>query len=390
MQNIFIKKLLEVYKKNIKTIISFVLGFTLIALIYSFIAPAEYLSEASLFPPKKTEATGGLSSMLKNFTGGGMLSLGGISESNQGQVFAEIIMSRSVAEHVIDKCKLKDKRQYSNLRHEKLVKQVKKSIDVVIDKSGMIYLYTVAKSPFFVFGEERKKTAKLSQDMANTVIYALDSILRNRTILAAKTSLKYSENEAEQYRKKLDSIELKLQNFQTKNKILEIEEQTKSLLNQQAAIAAELMIAEAELKAARKEFSDNSLVVQQLQTKVESLRRNYDRAQKGGIFANDEYSIPFAEIPELAKEYATLYRDKKIYEQVLVYLETQRHQDALQQAKDISQVEILDAPSLPEKPVAPDKILMSILAFVLSTSIILVYLALKAKIKGELKIPVDN
>ena len=95
------------------------------------------------------------------------------------------------------------------------------------------------------------------------------------------------------------------------------------------------------------------------------------------MFKNDNFSIPFSDIPELMREYTALYRDKKIYEQVLLYLETQSHQDALQASRDISQVEMLDFPNLPEIPTAPHKTLMVVLAFMVSTIIALLFIVIK-------------
>ena len=378
MEELSLKKVLGLYKQKLRFIICFVCIFTGIVAVYSFIMPVEYTSQASLFPPRQAESGNGLSSFLKNFSGGGgALSIGMVPQTNQGQVYAEIINSRGVAEYIIDKCNLKKRKQYSKLKHEKLILLVQKSIDVTIDKSGVIYLSAIVKSPFFTFGKEKLKYSKLSQDMANSAIAALDSIVKIRSIVAAKVSLEYSEKATSEYRTKLDSIEIKLRKFQSENKVLEIEEQTKSLLTQQVTLGSELMLAEGELKAALEEYSPSSVIVKQLQSKVDFLRKQYDKAQSGGMFKNDNFSIPFSDIPELMREYTALYRDKKIYEQVLLYLETQSHQDALQASRDISQVEMLDFPNLPEIPTAPHKTLMVVLAFMVSTIIALLFIVIK-------------
>lgn len=378
MEELSLKKVLGLYKQKLRFIICFVCIFTGIVAVYSFIMPVEYTSQASLFPPRQAESGNGLSSFLKNFSGGGgALSIGMVPQTNQGQVYAEIINSRGVAEYIIDKCNLKKRKQYSKLKHEKLILLVQKSIDVTIDKSGVIYLSAIVKSPFFTFGKEKLKYSKLSQDMANSAIAALDSIVKVRSIVAAKVSLEYSEKATSEYRTKLDSIEIKLRKFQSENKVLEIEEQTKSLLTQQVTLGSELMLAEGELKAALEEYSPSSVIVKQLQSKVDFLRKQYDKAQSGGMFKNDNFSIPFSDIPELMREYTALYRDKKIYEQVLLYLETQSHQDALQASRDISQVELLDFPNLPEIPTAPHKTLMVVLAFMVSTIIALLFIVIK-------------
>ena len=110
--------------------------------------------------------------------------------------------------------------------------------------------------------------------------------------------------------------------------------------------------------------------------------------KKAACFQTTLYSIPFSNIQNY-QEYTNLYRDKEIYEQVLLYLETQKHQDFLQEGKDISQVEILDYPNLPTIQSAPNKFLMLILGGMLSLFIAITYVSLKARFSGELIIS-DN
>ena len=105
MEELSLKKVLGLYKQKLRFIICFVCIFTGIVAVYSFIMPVEYTSQASLFPPRQAESGNGLSSFLKNFSGGGgALSIGMVPQTNQGQVYAEIINSRGVAEYIIDKC----------------------------------------------------------------------------------------------------------------------------------------------------------------------------------------------------------------------------------------------------------------------------------------------
>ena len=49
------------------------------------------------------------------------------------------------------------------------------------------------------------------------------------------------------------------------------------------------MLAEGELKAALEEYSPSSVIVKQLQSKVDFLRKLYDKAQSGGMFKNDNF-----------------------------------------------------------------------------------------------------
>jgi len=114
------------------------------------------------------------------------------------------------------------------------------------------------------------------------------------------------------------------------------------------------------------EYEQSSPTVRIQKEKVANLKNQYNRIQSGGLTSTDEFSIPLQNIPNIIREYTNLLREQKILEQVNIYLETQKYQEAIQAQNDVSIIEQLDYAEPAIEPISPRLIPTTILGFVLS------------------------
>ncbi|MEJ5244842.1 MAG: GNVR domain-containing protein [Bacteroidota bacterium] len=376
-ESIGISKFIEIYRKYSKRIWIIVAIASVVTFIFSLIMPHTYRTYTTVMPPKQGENTG-LSGILQNFAGGlpSGLSIPG-SSNNQSLVLADILRSRAITEHLIKELHLKKYPQYNGMTHNELIEYLQENFKVDVEKTGLIVFQTSAKTCFFPSSREKQETKQLAKNLADEAVKGLDIIVRSKNTSAAKKSRMYIEKELAKYRGKSDSIDNILENFQRTNRVLKIDDQTQALVKQAIEVGLQLAKAEMELNVAKNELSkDNPYLIQQ-QNIVNQLRKQYNAVQSGGLTGSDGFSIPFDKIPSLAREYANLYRDKKIVEQIIMYLETQRHQEAIQENRDVPTVEVLDKAYIPDYQSSPNKKLMVLLSFVLSFMLALMYFTLK-------------
>ncbi len=374
LNNFTAKQLLSLYKLNAKKIWIKVVIATVVIALYSFIHPHTYESTTSIMPPKQSESSG-LSGLLQGLSGAmpSGLSLPGMPSSNQSQILGEILRSRSIAEYIIDTLKLSQNEMFKGLTRNELIEALQEMMDVDILRSGLITITARAKTSFFPFSDDKDKAKRLAADIATKSTEGLDLTVRERSTSAARKSREYVERELANYRNKSDSIDNVLESFQRENKVLKIDDQTQELVKQAIEVGLQLAKAEMELNIAMSEYSKNHPIVEQLRAVVEQLRKQYHSVQSGGLTGSDGFSIPFDKIPSLARQYANIYRDKKVFEQVILYLETQRHQEAIQESRDIPVIEPLDKAYLPDKQSSPSKKMMVLLGFFLSFVIFSTY-----------------
>ncbi len=371
----------KLLKYNIKFYIIFVISLCVVIVVYSLIMPFTYSAGASILPPKKEGGAGGLSSYLQSVAGG--LDIGGMGQSDQSKLFASILGSRTVSEHVINELKLKELPELKELNNDKLAKFVSQSITTETDKAGIIYIVAVYKTGFFPSSEEQNRVAKLAADMANTAVAGLDRVVRERSLSSAKKSKEYIESQLVVYKSRLDSVSLEMQAFQTKNKVISIDDQAQAIVTQAIELGSQLAKSELEYNLAKLEFNDNSPRLKFYQEQLSLLNEQYRKIQSGGITGDDAFAIPLDSIPSLMKDYADLFRQRKVYEQVIMYLETQHHQEAIQEKRDIPIVEVLDKARLPEERTSPNRFAMLIVTFFVANILGVLIVIINAFIKRK-------
>jgi len=253
---------------------------------------------------------------------------------------------------------------------------------ITVEKSGVINISVELKTPFLPNDEDKNRISSLSARIVNTCTEGLDNIMRNFTNSKAKLSRIYIENELDNYRIKLDSVSLALEEFQTENKVLSLEDQTKAIVEQAITVQTELLTVGLELNMAKILYNEEASEINTLSRQYSYLKQKSLDIQTGNE-SESEFAIPLNNVPKLMRIYRDLFRDKKTLEKVILYLETQRHQEAIQEKKDVPLVEILDKANKPEKRASPQRKLMLILAFILSSLISIFYIFIELYFKEK-------
>lgn len=338
---------------------------TLIVGIYSFILPEEFESTATIIPPEDAGTVGGLTSFLQTLSGG--ISIGGVNQPSRIQLFQEYLKSREVAKTIVDTLKLRNHPWFDVPNEELLYWNVSQLLKVEIKRSGLIQITTRIATPYFSSKKDEEEAKKLSADIANAAIASLDILNQRKTISKAKRKRQFIERMLIEKKAVLDSIDTQLELFRQKNKIIEIDEQSKVILGSAVTVGAELAKAEIEFSLKQQEYEPNSPMLKPYKEKVDNLRKQYQKIQRGGISSGDDFSIPLNEVPTLIREYTNLMRDQKILESVNMYLETQRYQEAIQEQSDVPTVEPLDKAHPPMLRASPNRKIMILLAFLVSS-----------------------
>lgn len=359
--------------KNSKKKIALIVGsISIITVIYSFIMPYTYESYSTIMPPSSSGSGGGLSSFLQNMSGGGLV-LGGLGKSNTSLVYVDILSSYKNTEYIVDKLRLDTNSYFESVNKQELIYNLQKAFLITVEKSGVINISVELKTPFLPNDEDKEQLSSLSAKIVNACTEGLDNIMRNFTNSKAKLSRIYIENELDNYRIKLDSVSLALEEFQTDNKVLSLEDQTKAIVEQAITVQTELLTVGLELNMAKILYNENASEINTLSRQYNYLKQKSLDIQTGNE-SESEFAIPLNNVPKLMRIFRDLFRDKKTLEKVILYLETQRHQEAIQEKKDVPLVEILDKANKPEKRASPQRKLMLILAFILSSLISIFYI----------------
>jgi uncharacterized protein involved in exopolysaccharide biosynthesis len=346
------------------------LSIILIFLILFFVFPESYESTVTVLPPEKDSQMGGLSSLLGGNADISNVITGGLSNPNS-QLYIEILKSRSAGEYVVKKHNLI--KYYNTVNMIKAVNKLQKDLNIELTKEGIIKLnVNVSTSLFPLFTNEKEKIKKLSADVSNSYIAALDSINRNKLTSKAKKAREYIEVQIIITKGLLDSVESSLMSFQKSNKTFSLPEQVKAAIDAAAKIKAEIASTEIELGMVQSNLKEDNRTLIALRSKLEQLREQYNKMEMG----SQDYLVSFKEVPQLGRELASLLREIKIQNEVYLLLQQQYYKEKIQENRDLPTVEVLDEAIPPQKPTGPRVIFSSILGGVfvfILISLIIIY-----------------
>ncbi len=377
----------KLIKARKKFLILFVSIFTILTIGYSYIVPYKYSATVTILPPEEESAGGGLSSFLQSISGG--VSLGGISKKAHSELYLEMATSRKAAKYITEKCGLDTVKDFKSENKNALYDQVISLLETEANRSGLMLITATFPTPFFPNSKDKSFAAEMSAKIANAAAEALDKINRERSQRKAAKKRAFISKILELNRKKLDSIDARIEKFQKKNKILALDEQTKAILENAVAIGTELVKAQTQLGIIRQQYAESSPIVQAYKRKVEELTSQYEKSQMGGIIKSDKFSISLEDAPRLIRKYANMLREQKILSQVILYLETQKYQETMQEKSDVPTIQTLDKAVPPYKRSSPSRALMALLGLFLSSFVGTGIILFQAYKKGEIEARLD-
>lgn len=339
---------------NVKTIFKItVLSTFVLFLVLLFIYPHSYKAQVVVLPPERGSSMGGLSSLLSGNDYSDLLP-SGISNASS-QLYIEILKSRSASLYVLKKLNLQN--EYDKKDIFNAAKKLSDNLEIDINKEGIIKLSVEVKTnpvPFIFDNENDKK--KLSADLSNTFIEALDKINREKLVSKSRRARIFIEDQLQQTKIKLDSVETALTEFQKKNKTISLPDQIKSAIETAANIKTEIVKTEVELGLLKYNASESGRAFNSLKKKLDQLNAQYSKIELG----SEDYFVAFKDIPELGKELSVLMREVKIQNEVYMLLQQQFYKEKIQENRDLPTIEILDEAIPPNVKASPRTITSSI------------------------------
>ena len=338
----------------------------IIATLIAFLIPSKYDSTAHIMPPDQAEG-GALLSLLAGKVSGGSNSGSGASPSSglsslagnflgmktSGALFVGLLRSRTVQEHVVDRCNLQ--KVYWDRYKEDARKQLDKRTEIEEDrKSGVITVTVTDRNPV------------RSRDITQAYLDELDRLLALVSTSSARRERMFIEQRLATVKVDLEDAEKQFSAFASKNTALDIKEQGKAMVEAAAVLQGQLMAAQSELQGLGQIYTGNNVRVRSLRARVAELQNQLQKfggtdaslvPDSSGNSSQDTYPS-LRKLPLLGVEWADLYRTAKIQETVYEMLTQQYELARIQEAKEIPTVRIVDPANVPEKKSWPPRLLI--------------------------------
>ena len=355
----------RVLKKRCRLIV----GLTVISVLAAgflsyFIMTKIYESTAAILAPKESGGTTGNLAAALMASGANQL-LGGFlpSTGTNRDTFVAILKSRTVAQDIVERFKLKD--YYEGKYTEDALKALQNATTIKVSKEGAISVTVEDKDP------------KLAADISNAYVTNLDRLFAKLGTTDASRQRAFISDRLEKTEKALRQAEEALRRFQENNTAIVMQEQAKSAIEEVAKVKGQVMAAEAQLEFMRAFSTESNPQVLAQRRQVEEMKRHLAQMQYGQGMdlpsesqnpgtARKDFQVPFTKVPELGMELVRLARDVKVQETVYGLLTAQFEQAKVNEARDMPTVQLLDKAVPAERKSKPKTVLNMAIAGALS------------------------
>jgi tyrosine-protein kinase Etk/Wzc len=276
---------------------------------------------------------GGVSSGL------GRLRAGLTGASIPSELMIGILGSRTVMQHVAERCSIADYYRIRKPSPEKSVRQLRDMTKLGASDDGIVRISVEAK------------TRGLAARVANVYVAELDSFLRYSNISRGRNMRVFIEKRLGQLDTSLAAASESLKAFQELNKVASVDDEVKAAIDAYARMKSELSAKEAEYEATRSTASDENPYVENLRREVDATRDELRKLESGtsqtgfGI----GFGVSFKGLPEVAAQFARRYQDYKIQEEAYATLYQQYEYARILEARDAPTLTVLDYAQPPER-----------------------------------------
>jgi capsule polysaccharide export protein KpsE/RkpR len=300
----------------------------------------KYESTAQIMPPDSGNS--GLASIVPALSKSpGLIGMAGdlMGMKSTGAVFAKVLESRTVEDHLIERFDLRKK--YGLDYWEDTRKKLTSRTVVAEDKKSGVISISV-----------RDRDAALATELTNAYVEELGLVMAKVSTSAARRERIFIEQRLAEENKSLQDAEQQFSQFASSNMALNVPEQTRVMVEASARLQGELIATRAQLEGLKQTYTEENIRVRSVQAHVNELERELAKLNSGRVSNVQDPTSPYPSVknlPLLGVKWADLFRNSKIRETVVELLTQQYEMARIQEAKEIPSVKVLDPASTPEK-----------------------------------------
>jgi uncharacterized protein involved in exopolysaccharide biosynthesis len=300
-----------------------------LALAISFLMPQYYTATARILPPQQAPS---LSAMFLQQVGA-LAGLAGVALKNPNDQFVAMMMSRTVADRIIDRFDLI--KVYESEYRQDARKELASNTAIVAGRDGLIII------------DFDDRESKRAAEIANAYIDELRTMMQALALSEAAQRRSFFEARLKDARGKLSAAEAELTSGGFSEKVLKAE--PRAAAETVARLRAEITGAEVMLSTMRNSLSEGHPEMKQAQSRLASLRAQLRVAQQAdtGPSGKDEDG------------YIARFREFKYQESLYELLAKQYELARVDEAREATVIQVVDIAVEPERHSKPYKALIA-------------------------------
>jgi uncharacterized protein involved in exopolysaccharide biosynthesis len=353
-------EMLQVLWENKWLLIGSTLGAGVLAAGVTLLMPNHYTATARILPPQQSSSSAAaLLGQLGGLAAAAGGSIGGIRNPND--LYVGMLKSRTVADRLIERFDLKAHydQESQNLTQQKLASATK----ISAGKDGLISVSVEVKDP------------KLAADLSNAYVEELIRLTGLLAVTEASQRRLFFERQLAKVRDNLAVAETDAREALSKGGLALVEGQGRSLIEASARLRAQITVKEVQIGAMRGFAADTNPDLQLMQRELGALRFELAKVEGASGPGSAAQSLP------VASENTRKLRELRYLEMLQELLVRQTEAARLDEARDLSLVQILDSADPPDRKSAPKRAVI----VMLSAMLVLFFVSIGAIVFHTLK-----
>lgn len=359
---------LIVLARRKKLLIGFPLLVAVLATAVVLMLPNIYSATAKLLPPQQAQS--GAGALLAQLGGASGLASGLAGVKTQGEIYIGMLKSRTVADKLIERFALKNK--YETLSQDRARQSLGANTSIGAGKDGMISILVEDKDQKFV------------AQLANGYVEELQRLSATMAITEASQRRLFFERQLVAAKDKLAKVEMALKSGLDSRGVISVDSESRAILETSARLKAQVSAKEIQLGSMRAFVTAQNPEFQRVNEELSSLRSELAKLEGGR-----STTAPLGDVSQAGMENIQLMRDLKYYQMLYELLAKQYEVARLDEAKEPSVIQVLDAAVEPERKSAPRRALIVIGAFLVAFLAALIWALLSALRQRAMLVPAE-
>lgn len=333
-----------VLAKYKKTILGVPFAAAVLAAGVSLLMPNIYTATTRIMPPQQGQSTAAAMLGQLGALAGGLS--GSLGIKNPNDLYVGMIKSRTVADAMIERFKLKDEFESETMMATRTALEGITRISA--GKDGIISVD--------VDHEDPEKAATY----ANAYIEELTRMMQTLAVSEAGQRRIFFEQQLKRTKDELAAAEEGLRSTQETTGLIKLEEQGKAIIDAAAQLQAQIAAKEIQIAAMRGFVTEQNPDLQRARQELAAMRVQLQKAEDTAPRRGDVL-VPTGKIPEVGMSYVRALRELKYQEAMFEVLAKQYELARIDEARDAAIIQVIDQAVPPDRKSKPKRALIVIL-----------------------------
>lgn len=371
---------LIVYTENRRFIVRVVALTAVAATVIAFLLPIRYEGKIVLLPPAQNTSLGAtLVGQLANGSLGGLGSLaslagGSLGLKNPADMYVALLTSRTVEDGMVQRFRLMQ--EYHDKRMSDARKDLEHRTTVLAGpKDGLIRLSVEDPNP------------ARAAELANGYVEEFRKLSASLAITEAARRRLFFEQQLEQAKDKLTDAENAMTQVQRSTGVLQMDSQARALIESAAVLRAQVAAKQVQIEGLRSFATEGNPELILAKQELAALEAQLAKVAGSASDPGSDINLSKGRVTEAGMEYLRHYRDLKYQETVYELLAKEFEIAKLDEAREGSIVQVVDAAVPPDRKSFPPRTLIVVGATLFSFFAALVYVSLRQRVRLASQLP---